>query len=217
MNPVRFVYFDLGNVLLKFSVRRLLHQTAELLETDEQHVRAVMFENNRYQEFECGRITGKEYYRYLCEGFRKQVPIGAFLEATNNIFWVNETMLRVARRFSKKLFPRGVLSNTGPYHWSYVHEAFPRIWELFARHQIASFEVGCMKPFAEIYKVAYHQAREEVNDLKPEEILLIDDLPENIAGAEAAGWQGLVYDNDDAFLAALARMNLPVPETSSEA
>ena len=35
MAPVRFIYFDLGNVLLKFSVRRLLHQTAELLEIDD--------------------------------------------------------------------------------------------------------------------------------------------------------------------------------------
>ncbi|MBQ1455081.1 MAG: HAD-IA family hydrolase [Thermoguttaceae bacterium] len=212
MAPVRFIYFDLGNVLLKFSVRRLLHQTAELLETDEQRVRAVMFENKRYQDLESGRITGKEYFHSLCEGFGKKIPLEPFLEATNNIFWVNETTLRIARHLSKKFFPRGVLSNTGPNHWTYVQQAFPRIWELFPLHRIASFEAGCMKPFPEIYRIAYLSAREEISDIKPEEILLIDDLPENIAAAEAAGWRGVVYDQDDELLAALEKLGIPLPE-----
>ncbi|MBQ2682608.1 MAG: HAD-IA family hydrolase [Thermoguttaceae bacterium] len=212
MAPVRFIYFDLGNVLLKFSVRRLLHQTAELLEIDEQRVRAVMFENKRYQDLESGRITGREYFHSLCEGFGKPIPLEPFLEATNNIFWVNETLLRIARHLSKKFFPRGILSNVGPNHWTYVHEAFPRIWELFPQHQIASFEAGCMKPFPEIYQIAYRSACEEVRGIKPEEILLIDDLAENIAAAEAAGWQGVVYEQDDALVAALKEKGIPVPE-----
>ena len=69
-----------------------------------------------------------------------------------------------------------------------------------------------MKPFPEIYEIAYRRACEEVSGIKPEEILLIDDLAENIAAAEAAGWQGVVYDQDDALVAALKEKGIPLPE-----
>lgn len=212
MGKIRFVYFDLGNVLLKFSLRRLLHQVAEVAETDEERVRTVLFGDKKYFAFESGEITAQDYFDHICQGFEKKIPIENFLQATNNIFWVNEPILPLVRNLSKSLFPRGVLSNTGPEHWRYTLEAFPCIWDLFPKHRLASFKVKCMKPFEKIYQIALDEARRELPDLAPEEVLFIDDLEENIDGAKKFGFEGVVYTEIEPLLEAFRRLNLPVPE-----
>lgn len=216
MAKIRFIYFDLGNVLLKFSLQRLLHQVAELVETDEEQVRTVMFADKKYFALESGEITGRDYFAHVCEGFGKKVPIEELLAATNDIFWVNEPILPLVRHLSKSLFPRGILSNTGPSHWEYTTSAFPCIWELFPRHRIASFQVKCLKPFEKIYQIALEEARKEIPNLQPDEILFVDDLLENIKAAKQFGFEGIVYTEIEPVLATFARLELPVPEEKPE-
>lgn len=52
---------------------------------------------------------------------------------------------------------------------------------------ILSSEVGMIKPNADAYELAAQRL-----GLQPEECIMIDDLPENIAGAQMAGMSGLV-------------------------
>jgi putative hydrolase of the HAD superfamily len=52
---------------------------------------------------------------------------------------------------------------------------------------ILSSEVGMVKPNADIYELIAHRL-----GLTPEECLMIDDSPTNVAGAQAAGMQGIV-------------------------
>lgn len=55
---------------------------------------------------------------------------------------------------------------------------------------VQSGDEGVTKPHPQIYELCAERL-----DLEPEECLFIDDLPENIAGADAAGMQGIVYGN----------------------
>lgn len=55
---------------------------------------------------------------------------------------------------------------------------------------ILSSEVGMVKPNADIYELTAHRL-----GLTPEECLMIDDLPTNVAGAKAAGMQGIICSN----------------------
>lgn len=212
MANIRFLYFDLGNVLLKFSLRRLLHQVAELTETDEERVRTILFGDKKYFALESGGISEEEYFQYVCEEFGKKIPPEDFLQATNNIFWVNEPILPLIRLLSKELFPRGILSNTGAQHWRYTQEAFPCVWDLFPNHRIASFEVQQMKPFRPIYEIAFNEAKTSIADLDPDEVLFIDDLEENIAGACAFGFQGFVYSENEPLVTLFKQLGLPTPE-----
>ena len=212
MASTRFVYFDLGNVLLKFSLRRLLHQVAELVETDEERVRAVLFDDKIYVSLESGGMSGREYFERVLAGFGKEIRLEDFLQATNNIFWVNEPILPLCRHLSKSLFPRGILSNTGPAHWSYIQNAFPCICDLFPQHRIASFAVKCMKPFAPIYQIALDEARKSLPDLEANEVLFIDDLEENIDGAKKFGFDGVVFTEIEPLLEEFKQRGLPIPE-----
>ncbi|MDO5580258.1 MAG: HAD family phosphatase [Planctomycetia bacterium] len=213
---VRFVYFDLGKVLLLFSVSRLLYQVAELTGAGENEIAEIIFGKGKYMALESGEISGQEYFDQICIDFDRRLDADQFLEATNNIFWVNESILPVIRHLSRKLYPRGILSNTGPYHWHYVQTSFPFIRELFPRHRVASFSAKSIKPNRKIYEEAFAEAKTELPDLLPEEILLIDDLEENIQGARDFGFQGIVYTNTETLITEMKKFGLPVPSEKHE-
>lgn len=55
---------------------------------------------------------------------------------------------------------------------------------------VQSGDEGVTKPHPQIYELCAERL-----ELEPAECLFVDDLPENIAGADAAGMQGVVYGN----------------------
>ena len=208
---IRFVFFDLGNVLLHFSAHRLVCQVAQVAETTEELARERLFDEKRYRKYERGEISSEEYWEQVCEDFETKPDIQAFLNALSNVFWANDEMLPIARKLAKCNVPRGILSNTNPAHWSYVENAFPRIWDAFPEHKIASFEVKTLKPFREIYEIAYEDAKRSVPDLTPEQILFIDDLEPNVDAAKEFGFRTIRYADFDQFLAEYKQTNLPIP------
>jgi putative hydrolase of the HAD superfamily len=56
---------------------------------------------------------------------------------------------------------------------------------------VISWEVGVLKPHAEIYRVALDRL-----GVAPAETLFVDDRPENVAGARAVGMQAMVFEGD---------------------
>jgi HAD superfamily hydrolase (TIGR01509 family) len=93
------------------------------------------------------------------------------------------------------------LSNTNHAHWVRLAGAdgkneYPAVAEL--RHQLASHLLGCAKPDARIYQLAYAKFSEATADqtapLRPSDILFFDDLPENVHAARAAGWTAFPVD-----------------------
>ena len=68
---------------------------------------------------------------------------------------------------------------------------------------IYSYDVGYRKPEKEIYHIACDSA--EVN---PENSIFIDDLEENIIGANKVGIKGIHYKNTIDLLKELTRLNI---------
>lgn len=83
-------------------------------------------------------------------------------------------------------YKTALLTNAG----SQFRETFVRIYDLEAYFDqvIISAEEGLAKPDPRIYRLAAGRL-----EVAPAEALLIDDLAENIAGAEAAGLRALLF------------------------
>ena len=65
----------------------------------------------------------------------------------------------------------------------------------------------CVKPQAEIYRIALEQFQ-----LRPEECLFIDDMEQNIQGAQALGIPGFLFTGDAAALGrCLREQGVPLP------
>ena len=84
----------------------------------------------------------------------------------------------------------GVLSNTNASHWAQMGPE--RSMVVFdVQHPHASHLLGHVKPDEAIYR-----AFERETGFAPGEILLFDDLADNVAAAQRAGWQAHQIDHE---------------------
>jgi putative hydrolase of the HAD superfamily len=208
----RFVFFDLGNVLVKFDVRRLIRQVAELVDRDIEQVAESIFGNDLHRDLECGRIDLVDYYEGFCRRVDARPDFDRLLHAVNDMFWANDSIVPVLETLARQSFPRGILSNTGPSHWEHCSGTFDYIQAHLPKHHILSYEIGAMKPDAAIYDAAERVAAGAVPGIRREEIFFTDDREDNIEGAQAAGFDAVLYRRTDELVEQLARRGVPVPE-----
>ena len=200
----RFVFFDLGNVLVRFSTDRMARQGAELTGRSKEEVLQAVFGSDVHRKVESGRMTDEEFYEHFCRELDCRPEPEAVAWALNDIFEENEGMHPITQRFAELDFPRGILSNTGPGHWNHCCTFFPFILERFPTNHLLSYEVGARKPDHEIYRAALSVAERAVPGIRPQEILFIDDLEKNVVGAREFGFDAIQYVSDEL-------LNVPFP------
>ena len=64
---VRFLYFDLGNVLLLFDRQKGVRQMAEVAGVSADVVQSAVFESDLSRRYELGAISSREFYEEFCE------------------------------------------------------------------------------------------------------------------------------------------------------
>ncbi len=101
---------------------------------------------------------------------------------------MNQPLVDYARRELKPHYKLGLLSNVGR-GWLDNFFADELKEELFDA-VVVSGDEGVTKPHPQIYELMAERL-----GLEPEDCLMVDDLPENAAGADAAGMQAVVYGN----------------------
>ena len=194
----RFAYFDLGNVLVHFDHQIAVDQLAALCDRPAEIVRAIVFEADLQERYEGGLISGAEYAGQINAALQTQVPAGEILEAISAIFEPNQSILDALRLLKTANVAMGVLSNTCEAHWNWIQQrgwAMPGDWFDF---HVLSYEVQSMKPNAPIYEHC-----EKAADCSPERIFFTDDRADNIAAAEARGWQTHQYRTTEYLLQAI--------------
>lgn len=101
---------------------------------------------------------------------------------------VNQPLLDYAKEELKPHYKLGLLSNVGRGWMDSFFDAESRT-ELFDA-VVLSGDEGVTKPHPQIYELIAERLCFE-----PHECLMVDDLPENAAGADAAGMHAIVYGN----------------------
>lgn len=182
----RAVFFDLGNVLVPFDIRRAYSalESASPLAIPEmaQRLRA----SKLVPDYECGRIGDLPFFGELRDLLQLRSSFEEFCEIWNGIFLpaslVPETLLdRLRERYTLLL-----LSNTNAIHFRYLELHYPHIG--YFHHRTLSHEAGAQKPDAAIYLAALAQA-----GVDPGEVFFTDDLEENIEAARRLGMDGAQF------------------------
>ena len=94
----------------------------------------------------------------------------------------------------------GLISNTCELHWKFVSDGRYALFPSAFEHVVLSYELRQMKPKSEIYLTAARLA-----GVEPREIFFTDDLPENVAGAQAAGFDAVLFNGAPALVDELHR------------
>ncbi len=184
---LKFLYFDLGRVLLHFSVDRMCRQMAELAGIEPAAVRAAVFEGDLQSRYERGEITGPEFHEAFCRATGTQTDCAAMTIAGSEIFELNVSMLPVVSQLRAAGHRLGILSNTCEGHWEHCLARFRILAEDFQVYAL-SYRIGAVKPHPEIYRRAARLA-----GVRPEEIFFTDDIEANVHGALAAGFDAVAY------------------------
>ena len=182
---IQAVIFDIGNVLLTFDY--FIAERALVSHTGIENPPSVEDLHPHRMDHETGRSSREDFIRIVREAFAHDGPEDHFMELWTRIFQVNEPMVGWARSLHGKI-PLYLLSNIGCIHHDHIFEEYDFFGSLF-RDGIYSYKAGIMKPEPRIFELAKSQF-----GVDPAKTLYIDDLEENVRGAESVGFVGHHYD-----------------------
>jgi FMN phosphatase YigB (HAD superfamily) len=180
--------FDLGRVLIPFEFNRAYRAMEILTGLRTQEIRESLAATNLMREFETGLMSPEEFAEAVMGvlSFRCQLP--EFNRIWNSIFLPETLIPEAAIRELASRYRLIIVSNTNRLHFEMLKNTYP-IFQYFFGF-VLSYEVKAMKPDPAFYAAALGMA-----GCLPRECVFIDDLPENVAGAERAGLHGIVFES----------------------
>jgi len=187
MKP-QFLYFDLGNVLLRFSHERQAEQMGRVAGVPASRVYSLLYEEGLHWDYERGSFAEAEFYKHFCDRCEVTPDLAQLDQASNDIFELNVPLVALIGHLAGAGCRMGILSNTTDSHWRYCRKRYGAL-ALF-RVYAMSFNLRAMKPEPEIYAGASKLA-----GALPGQIFFTDDRPEHVAGARAAGWDAVPYES----------------------
>jgi len=178
---MKYLLFDIGNVLVDFQFERLYEIHAE------QSGRPLVPFSERDLEMrdrvEKGLIDDTQWVKYLNEARGLSWTVEDLVDVWAELFTRNETGFELFRSAIDTGANVYTLSNIAKHHIDAIEKNWPGFFN-GAMGLFLSYQIGVRKPHPDIYRHALH-----VLGATGENCLFIDDLPENIEAARSVGIQ----------------------------
>ena len=186
---IKNLVFDLGNVLVEFKPKNYMKRLG-FPEDTINNLYQIIFKDERWGKFDIGDITIEEYATAL-KSEHPDLADRIDLMFTGN--WPANFLRPKQQSIDFLHRAHGqygiyVLSNVSSYVLDYVKSI--GFWDKVSGGTY-SYAVKSLKPNSEIYQRFFRD-----NNVKPEECLFLDDLPQNIEAAKKAGMHGIVFNDN---------------------
>ena len=196
--PIRHIVFDIGWVFVRLNygpiVEFLRARGAEVSDRGSMLARVAL------DDHETGRLHGRGLLEQLAALAREPVSLEEMHAWWVSVFELEPAMVDLAHRLSER-YRVFLLSNIGDLHW--VHLSREHRLQTIGEGALPSYLAGVMKPHAGIYAEAERRFA-----LEPAATLFIDDRADNIEGARARGWQGIVHQGYPSTVSALKALEI---------
>ncbi|MCZ7592116.1 MAG: HAD family phosphatase [Kiritimatiellae bacterium] len=192
-SPIQQIMFDLGVVLLHLDYERARDACVRLCDpkklAEGGRFLSLLGRAPEVDAYERGDLSVQNLFNYFAESSGFRGSLQEFIEIWRGIFRENDPMIEFGRELEKR-YPIYFMTNAGDIHVPWVFDRFPRL--RFFRDVAASCYINAMKPEA----LFYTRALAKFN-VSAESSLFIDDRPENIESARAAGFHCVLYQNPE--------------------
>ena len=178
------VFFDLGNVLIFFSLEKMFDQLAACMSVPVVTLRDHSQRERLAEQYEVGKLTSEQVYKSLQKLAPSRFSFQEMMHAMGNIFTPNTQLWPIVETLHMQGARLVLLSNTNECHFQFAYAAFP-ILRLFD-HYVLSYQVGARKPDAEIFKRALQEA-------KGEKRFYTDDIPAFVEAGRSVGLDAEVF------------------------
>lgn len=179
------VFFDIGNVLLRFSQREVLRQFAAAVARHPLKMAEFLWKGRIVDRIERGQISGEEIHRLFRDELGYAGDWDDFRDLWCDHFELDRGSFGILKSLSGRM-PTYLLSNTNVVHYDFIRERYQ--FPSLVKGAILSHELGLRKPEAAIYEAAL-----KMSGTKAAETVFIDDLEENCAGARKVGLIAIRY------------------------
>ena len=182
------ILIDFGGVLVR-TIDQVSRRFWEIqLNLEQGELARLVFESDVARQATLGLLPERDIWDYISKVLKLDHRQISNLEFD---FWKYDELDFDLRDYLISLRPTkkvGILSNA----WLNARQLFLEKYHLddVVDDMIISAEVGLAKPDPKIYRVAANRL-----GVEPEETIFIDDMPENIAGAESIGMVGIHFQN----------------------
>lgn len=202
VRPAKALLIDFGGVLTS-SVFDSFREYAGGVGPDPLLVEQLFREDGLSQDalvaHETGKVPLEEFEIIFAERLNHHgasvEPEGLVAQLTSNLK-PDELMIEATRQVGAAGFPTVLVSNSLGYE---AYEGYDL--EELLDHVILSGHVGVRKPSRRMYEMGAQAA-----GVSPGDCVMVDDLAQNISGAERLGMQGIVHTHSGETVDLLGRM-----------
>jgi epoxide hydrolase-like predicted phosphatase len=189
---IKAIFFDIGGVLVTVDSSESVQKLSKKLGVSMEKIKSGMT-RDLLCAYEKGQMTSNQFYEQLLinYGAGQAMDIESFKAYWLDVLFPCEESVAFLKRATQD-FPVWLLSNTNDFHYDLLMQNFP--FMKWVDGGTYSFKVGCMKPDPQIYEIAIKKS-----GLRPEEILFIDDLGENVQAAHNQGINIIQYVDYSSF------------------
>jgi HAD superfamily hydrolase (TIGR01509 family) len=185
MNKPTWIVFDVGGVLFDFP--RAFAAIEKYLNVESTYVKKII--DTLIGNEERGGVTLERVYTEVLRPIDKMSELDHVIDMWySQEFWLPKTISLMAELKSAG-YHIAIMTN----NWANMTERLLGVPGVNVTEKLyESSVIGMRKPDLEFYNYIQNDLK-----VKPEELFLIDDLPENIEGAKVAGWQTFTYTIGD--------------------
>jgi len=183
------VAFDVGGVLIHLNyldgLKKILSDCDRQRAVCSEKFFGLIGRDPSMAEYESGHISTREFFtRFVMQtGYRGTLE--AFRDRWQGIFSENTPMIAFAQEVART-YAVYAWSNSGEMHFPWIYERFPSL-QFFKGDAISCF-LGAVKPHRAYYERALAKC-----GLRAEQVLFVDDRPENVEGAREYGITTVQY------------------------
>ncbi|HEY7125076.1 MAG TPA: HAD family phosphatase [Ktedonobacterales bacterium] len=186
----RVIVLDIGNVLVGLDWSRPAARIKRLFPQAVDPAGAFRKLDGPSARYGLGLITTEEFLAQARQELGLELDQATFISLWNDIFVERPYMLPFLRELREQGHMLAICSNTNALHIEFLETFSACFAEI--HHPIYSHVAHVYKPDLAIYR-----AVEAATGQSAAEHLFLDDLPENVAGARAAGWDGICFETPE--------------------
>ncbi len=198
---IKTIIFDLGNVVARFDHGLVSKRLSAHTHVPQAEVHAFLFGGRLEDDYESGRLSTAEFVDLVHDRLCLRCAKEELARLYADMFWPNEGVCALVPRLAER-YRLLLLSNTNDLHARQFRPQFQSVLAHFDA-VVCSHEVGHRKPRREVFEHCQRLARCALA-----ECVFIDDLEANVAGAQAFGWNGIVYRDDNQLRRDLAALGV---------
>lgn len=192
------VLCDLGGVVIQIDPDRIREQWARMSALPAADVYAA-YPDEVYYEFERDELTVSEYVGHVRARLRLEGTDEEILAAFNALYiGADQATVELLRGLRERGVLMLALTNTNRAHHQVWCRRFAEVLGVFDRVH-CSHDLGLRKPEPEVFRAVLDE-----HDLKPAEVVFIDDVRGHVSAAEAIGLDGVAFSDASALARQLA-------------